>query len=263
MGFGSFVKAIANPINAIAGSSAKAFGGNPISAVMSGLPFVGEGFAAQQQQQFESGEASTARDFNAQQAFLNRQWQESMSNTAHQRQVKDLKKAGLNPILSAGAGASSPSGATASGSGAKGVAMSGGKSSADQVRDILNMTRKQAEANIAKTNQEKDTSKAIEIHNNAMAKATVNSAKKLKAEAKAVEMDNVGRANEAKVQSQIGTELKYLQHLAPHAKGGWSLMKMIKNWVKPNKVKTPKARRKVEKYGNQGEHKGTTITTDW
>lgn len=40
-------------------------------------------------------------------------FQQRMSDTSHQREVKDLRKAGLNPILSANAGASTPPGSTA------------------------------------------------------------------------------------------------------------------------------------------------------
>lgn len=59
--------------------------------------------------------------FSAEQAQINREWQEKMSNTAFQRQVSDMSAAGLNPQMlygsSSGSGASTPSGGVASSAG--------------------------------------------------------------------------------------------------------------------------------------------------
>ncbi|AZL82961.1 DNA pilot protein [Apis mellifera associated microvirus 17] len=57
--------------------------------------------------------ASSARDTerrNDQRANRQMAFQETLANSAHQREMQDLQKAGLNPILAANKGADSPSG---------------------------------------------------------------------------------------------------------------------------------------------------------
>lgn len=83
---------------------------------------------ARLQREWTEKQSAKAMEFNAQEAAKNRDWQKMMSDTAHQREILDLKAAGLNPVLSAmnGNGASVTSGATASG-----VVGSGSKADAD------------------------------------------------------------------------------------------------------------------------------------
>lgn len=84
-----------------AGSSAAASGSSWAPALTSAAISGGLNYIGQQS-------ANEASQSNAREQM---QFQERMSNTAHQREVADLRAAGLNPILSANAGASTPSGA--------------------------------------------------------------------------------------------------------------------------------------------------------
>lgn len=71
---------------------------------------------AQSAKSYDAVRQQTAANnqFNVDQAAKQMAFQRDMSSTAHQREVKDLIAAGLNPVLSANGGASTPSGSTAS-----------------------------------------------------------------------------------------------------------------------------------------------------
>lgn len=113
-----------NPnVSANSGFSAQSLGGEPD---ISGLNYTDRknieynAYQSAQDRKFNAEQAVLSRKFNAEEAQKTRDWQEAMSNSAYSRAVADLKSAGVNPyaLLSGMSSASTPVGATGSGTSA-------------------------------------------------------------------------------------------------------------------------------------------------
>lgn len=83
------------------------------------LSYFGQADKTEAQKAYVS--AVQAQDHESREAQKTRDWQTEMSNTSYQRAVKDMTAAGINPALAyQQGGASTPSGATASGKASSG-----------------------------------------------------------------------------------------------------------------------------------------------
>lgn len=116
---------------------------------------------AREQREWQAEQNAKAMDFSADQADINRQFQERMSSSAYQRSMQDMKKAGLNPMLAAMKGGAS----TPGGSAASGVTSSGAKAEVKSTMEhmansALNMAGQYAQIKKLQAETELTTNKA-------------------------------------------------------------------------------------------------------